>query len=87
MSEPLFVGKINVKEMTNVNGEKWIKRQISLNQDDLALLQGNLNQYGFVYIDYKKSKKGKEYLQIDTWGSERNKMPEKDLTDEPPEIF
>ena len=66
MSEKIFVGRVTAEDMQGSNGP-WIKTKISFNADDLAKLAAYQNEKGYVNLNFNRSKKGSEYMEIDTW--------------------
>jgi len=66
MSEKIFVGGVKVREMNGKNGP-WQTTRISFKLDDLNLMAQHVNSAGFVNLNLNRSKKGSEYLEIDTW--------------------
>ncbi len=70
----IFVGRVTSEEMTSANGP-WTKTKISFNQDDLAKLQEHMNAKGYVNLNFNRSKKGSEYIEIDTWQPTQQPAP------------
>jgi len=66
MSEKIFVGRVTAEDMQGSNGP-WIKTKISFNAEDLAKLAAHQNEKGYVNLNFNRSKKGSEYMEIDTW--------------------
>tara|TARA_R100000808_G_C2087885_1_gene109366 strand:- start:43 stop:432 length:390 start_codon:yes stop_codon:yes gene_type:complete len=66
VSNKIFVGRVKTEEKTGVNGP-WTKTSISFNQSDLDLLRSHMNQAGYVNLDFNRSKKGNEYIEINTY--------------------
>lgn len=74
MSEKIFVGRVTSEEMNSANGP-WTKTKISFNQDDMAKLQCYMNAKGYVNLNFNRSKKGSEYIEIDTWQPTQQPAP------------
>jgi hypothetical protein len=70
----IFVGFVKVKEVTG-GAETWEYTQISFKADDLEKMAKYQNSAGFINLKLNRSKKGGEYLEIDTWGLEQD-VPE-----------
>ena len=66
MSNKIFVGRVKTEEKNGINGP-WTKTSISFNKDDLAKLQEHMNEAGYVNLDFNRSKKGNEYIEINTY--------------------
>ena len=66
MSNKIFVGRVTAEEMNGSYGP-WIKTKISFNVEDMTKLQEHMNDKGFVNLNFNRSKKGSEYIEIDTW--------------------
>ena len=71
MSNKIFVGRVKTEEKNGVNGP-WTKTSISFNKDDLAKLQEHMNEAGYVNLDFNRSKKGNEYIEINTYKAQSN---------------
>ena len=64
--EKIFVGRVTAEDMQGSNGP-WVKTKISFNQKDLDLLVQHQNEKGYVNLNFNRSQKGSEYMEIDTW--------------------
>jgi hypothetical protein len=74
MGNKEFIGWVAVKE-ANHNGQTWQYTQISFKLEDLEKMKGFMNEKGYVNLKLNRSQKGKEYLEIDTYGLNQNPMP------------
>jgi len=84
MSEKIFVGRVTAEEMNSTNGP-WTKTKISFNQEDLDKLKQYQNEKGYVNLNFNRSKKGNEYIEIDTWQPTQQPAAPQSYT-APPEI-
>ena len=66
MSDKIFVGRVTSEEMTSANGP-WTKTKISFNVEDMTKLKDHMNEKGFVNLNFNRSMKGNDYIEIDTW--------------------
>ena len=64
--DKIFVGRVTSEEMTSANGP-WTKTKISFNVEDMTKLKDHMNEKGYVNLNFNRSKKGNEYIEIDTW--------------------
>ena len=64
--DKIFVGRVTSEEMTSANGP-WTKTKISFNVEDMTKLKDHMNEKGFVNLNFNRSIKGKDYIEIDTW--------------------
>ena len=74
MSNKEFVGWVAVKEV-EANGSKWEYTQISFKLDDLEKMKNFTNEKGYINLKLNRSQKGKEYLEIDTFGLNQQQAP------------
>ena len=82
--DKIFVGRVTAEEMNSTNGP-WTKTKISFNQEDLDKLKQYQNEKGFVNLNFNRSKKGNEYIEIDTWQPTQQPAAPQSYT-APPEI-
>ncbi len=75
MSNKIFVGFVKVKEVQGQNGA-WKYTQISFKPEHLELMGNYMNEKGYVNLKLNRSQKGKEYLEIDTYGLNTNPVPQ-----------
>ena len=75
MSDKIFVGRIKAEEMNGSNGP-WVKTSISFNQEDLDKLKSYMNQAGYVNLNLNRSKKGSEYMEINTYQPNQQPQPQ-----------
>ena len=66
MADKIFVGRVTADDMEGSNGP-WVKTKISFNAEDLAKLAEHQNEKGYVNLNFNRSKKGSEYMEIDLW--------------------
>jgi len=66
MSDKIFVGRVTTEEMTSASGP-WTKTKISFNVEDMTKLKDHMNENGYVNLNFNRSMKGKDYIEIDTW--------------------
>ena len=62
----IFVGRVTTEEMTSASGP-WTKTKISFNVEDMTKLKDHMNEKGYVNLNFNRSQKGSEYMEIDTW--------------------
>lgn len=75
--KPIFIDGMNFNLPTG-NTPDFIKGKISINLDQfLAFAEQYVNEDGYLNIDLKKSKKGKLYLQLNTWRPQNNRRQPK----------
>ena len=74
MSQKEFVGWVAVKDVEH-NGNSWQYTQISFKLDDLEKMKGFVNDKGYINLKLNRSQKGKEYLEIDTFGLNQQQAP------------
>ncbi len=85
MSNKEFVGWVAVKDVEGRNGNpNWQYTQISFKHDDFDKMKNFINDKGYVNLKLNRSQKGKEYLEIDTFGL--NKTSPMDRTNSMPPI-
>ena len=73
--DKIFVGRVTSEEMTSANGP-WTKTKISFNVEDMTKLKDHMNEKGYVNLNFNRSKKGNEYIEIDTWQPTQQHQPE-----------
>ena len=66
MADKIFVGRVTAEDMNGSNGP-WVKTKISFNAEDLAKLAQYQNEKGYVNLNFNRSQKGSEYMEIDLW--------------------
>ena len=78
-----FIGWVSVKDVEH-NGNSWQYTQISFKVDDLEKMKGFVNDKGYINLKLNRSQKGKEYLEIDTFGIQQQQQTQEAPTFEPP---
>ena len=83
MSDKIFIGRVDVKQMNGVNGS-FEKISISLGPQDFEKLQSLRNGKGWVNLLFKESgSTGKKYLEVDQYVPTRPSGLENTLTPPP----
>ena len=70
-----FIGWVSVKDVEH-NGNSWQYTQISFKLEDLEKMKGFSNDKGYINLKLNRSQKGKEYLEIDTFGIQPQNAPQ-----------
>jgi hypothetical protein len=83
MADKIFVGRVTAEDMSGSNGP-WVKTKISFNAEDLAKLAQYQNEKGYVNLNFNRSQKGSEYMEIDTWQPTQQAAPVQQQAQTPP---
>ncbi len=74
MANKEFIGWVSVKDVEGRNGNAdWQYTQVSFKIDDLEKMKNFVNDKGYINLKLNRSQKGKEYLEIDTFGLNKHK--------------